>query len=161
MTNENITPQAVDTAQSRETAEQRSTKPRRKLGRRDGLFQRNGWWWIDYVDAEGKRHREKAAPNYETARLKYRDKVTRIARGEILGVRDEGIRLRDFTETRYWSTVRPTLSVWEQERARAILNTQIFPASAGSDSLAFGVRRLSVGRGSAASRFPGRRPTKN
>ena len=36
---------------------------KRKGGTRDGLFQRNGWWWLDYYDAEGKRHRQKAAPN--------------------------------------------------------------------------------------------------
>ncbi len=31
--------------------------------KRDGVFKRNGWWWIDYEDADGKRHRQKAAPN--------------------------------------------------------------------------------------------------
>ncbi len=35
----------------------------RKGSTRDGLFQRRGWWWLDYYDAEGKRHRKKAAPD--------------------------------------------------------------------------------------------------
>ena len=29
---------------------------RRRGNRRDGLFQRNGGWWIDFADAEGKRY---------------------------------------------------------------------------------------------------------
>ena len=90
----------------------------RKLGTRDGLFQRAGWWWIDYTDSEGKRHRKKAAPDYDTAKKTYRATMTAIARGEMLGVREEGIRVRDFVEKRYWPTVKPTLSVWEQKRAR-------------------------------------------
>jgi hypothetical protein len=36
---------------------------RREKGTRDGLFQRRGWWWLDYHDADGKRHRKKAAPD--------------------------------------------------------------------------------------------------
>ncbi len=95
--------------------------------RRDGLFQRHGWWWIDYHDGQGKRHRKKAAPDYQTARLIYRNTVAAIARGEVLGVREEGIRVRAFIDTRYWPTVKPNLSVWEQLRARSILDTQILP----------------------------------
>lgn len=79
--------------------------------------------------------RKKAAPDYQTARLVYRDTVAKIARGEVLGVREEGISLRDFVERRYWPTVRPTLSLWEQRRARAILDAQILPR--------FGGKRLS------------------
>src|SRR5258708_1034663 len=60
-------------------SETRRPVGRRKRGRRDGLFQRNGWWWIDYYDAEGKRHRKKAAPDYQTAKLRYRNTMTAIA----------------------------------------------------------------------------------
>ncbi|HKB24682.1 MAG TPA: site-specific integrase [Methylomirabilota bacterium] len=83
---------------------------RRKRGRRDGLFQRNGWWWIDYYDAEGKRHRKKAAPDYQTAKLRYRNTMTAIAKGEALGVREEGTRLGDFFERIYWPTIAPTIA---------------------------------------------------
>lgn len=107
-------------------------KPPRKLGTRDGLFQRNGWWWIDYADAEGRRHRKKAAPDYQTARLIYRDTVAKIARGEVIGVREEGIRLKDFTEGKYWPAIKPALSAWEQERARGILDSQILPRFGGT-----------------------------
>jgi hypothetical protein len=63
----------------------------RKGGTRDGLFQKRGWWWLDYYDADGKRHRTKASPDYQTAKLLYRDRMSRIARGEVLGIREEGI----------------------------------------------------------------------
>ncbi len=54
------------------SSELSGSSTRRKGGKRDGLFQRNGWWWLDYYDAEGKRHRQKAAPDYETAKKLYR-----------------------------------------------------------------------------------------
>jgi hypothetical protein len=94
---------------------------------RDGLFKRNGWWWLDYYDGEGKRHRKKAAPDYQTAQLMYRNTRTAIAKGEVLGVREEGLRFKTFVEKRYWPTVKANLSAWEQVRARSILDTQLLP----------------------------------
>ncbi len=110
-------------------------KERRRGGARDGLFQRNGWWWIDYHDADGKRHRKKVAPDYQTAKTIYRDTMTKIARGEILGIREEGIRLRDFVERHYWPAVAPTLSPVERRNRRHRLDSQLFPR--------FGTVRLS------------------
>jgi integrase len=104
------------------------TGARRRTGTRDGVFQRNGWWWIDYYDADGKRHRKKAAPDYATARMIHRNTMTAIARGEVTGVREEGMRVREFIEKKYWPTVEPTLSKWERLRARVILDKQILPA---------------------------------
>lgn len=122
------------------------TKPvrKRKLGARDGLFKRNGWWWLDYTDADGKRHRMKASPDYETAKMKYRQTMTAIARGEVLGVREEGIRLKDFLDRKYWPTIWPTLSLWEQRRARTILDTQILPRFGGTKLV--GLRREEIER---------------
>ena len=133
-----------------EIAEAQPGKRRRKLGARDGLFQRGEWWWIDYADAEGKRHRKKAAPDYQAARLIYRDTVAKIARGEVLGVREEGIRLRDFVERRYWPTIRPMLSLWEQKRAWGILETQILPRFGGLKLV--GLRREEIERWQAERR---------
>jgi integrase len=110
------------------------TRPR-KTSTRDGLFQRAGWWWVDYYDADGRRHRKKAAPDYTTAKIVYRDIMTGIAKGEVLGVREEGIRFRDFADKRYWPTVKPSLSTEEQVRARGILDRQLLPR--------FGDRKLS------------------
>jgi hypothetical protein len=68
------------------------------------------------------------------ARLIYRDTVSKIARGEVIGVREEGIRLKNFIDRKYWPAIKPTLSMWEQQRARGILDTQIL--------LRFGSTRL-------------------
>lgn len=115
------------------------------MSRRDGVFKRNGWWWIDYEDADGKRHREKAAPSYEVARLVYRDKMNAIAKGEVTGVREEGIRFRDFVDKRYWPAVSATLAPAWRERSRDLLDRQIFPA--------FGDARLSAIRQDAIERW--------
>jgi integrase len=70
--------------------------------------------------------------------------MTAIAKGEVLGVREEGLRVRDFVERRYWLTVKPNLSPWEQRRARGILDRQILPRFGGL-KLA-GLRREEVER---------------
>ena len=85
------------------TADKHTKRQTRRGGSRDGLFQRNGWWWIDYYDSEGKRHRKKAAPDYQTAKLIYRETRHAIVKGEILGVREEGVRLKEFIERTYCS----------------------------------------------------------
>lgn len=109
-----------------ETSTPKETR-KRKSGARDGLFQRNNWWWLDYYDAEGKRHRQKAAPDYETARKMYREKMTSIAKGDFLGIREEGIILKRFVEERYWPTIKGSLSFFEERRSRSILNQHIVP----------------------------------
>jgi integrase len=109
-------------------------KRTRRGGRRDGLFQRNSFWWLDYTDAEGRRHREKAAPSYEVAKLMLRDKMNAIARGEVLGVREEGLLFRDYIDKHYWPAVRAKLAPVWAERSRSILDALI---------TTFGSRRLS------------------
>ena len=100
---------------------------KRKGGTRDGLFQQRGWWWLDYYDADGKRHRKKAAPDYTTAKLMYRDLMTKIAKGEVLGLREEGAMLTTFVETKYWPTMQATISPSWGERTRNILDVQLLP----------------------------------
>jgi integrase len=102
------------------------------MKRRDGVFKRNGFWWIDYVGADGKRHRKKAAPTYELAKLIHRDTVAAIAKGEVLGVREEGMLLRDFVKDKYWPAIAPTLSPGEQTRARVTLDTHLLPRFGGT-----------------------------
>jgi integrase len=122
----------------------------RRSRRRDGLFQKHGWWWIDYYDADGRRHRKKAAPDYKTATTIYRDTMTKIAKGEVLGVREEGIRLRDFVNRRYWLSVKPTLAPTWAQRSREILDQQLLPA--------FGDSRLAALRQEVIERwYAGRR----
>ncbi|HTK90704.1 MAG TPA: site-specific integrase [Verrucomicrobiae bacterium] len=107
-------------------------KPANKSRRRDGLFQRRGWWWLDYTDADGKRHRQKGAPDYQTAKLILREKLSAIAKGEALGVRGESIRLSEFVERKYWPTVRANVSPGEAIRARSILDIHILPRFGGT-----------------------------
>lgn len=107
------------------------TTPTRKGGKRDGLFQRNGWWWLDYYDAEGTRHRQKAAPDYDTAKKLYREKMTGIAKGEFLGVKEEGITLKRFVDDKYWPTIKGSLSVSEAQRSRLTLDLHLLPRFGG------------------------------
>src|SRR5262245_1669664 len=101
---------------------------RRRRGVQDGVFKKNGWWWLDFQDQDGKRRREKAAPDYETAKALYRQKMTARARGELTGIRAEGLCLRDFVEDHYWPKVAPLLSPDWAERTRiGILNGQLLP----------------------------------
>jgi integrase len=104
---------------------------RKRLGTRDGLFQRRGWWWLDYYDAEGKRHRKKAAPDYQTAKLIYRSTMSAIAKGEATGIREEGLTFSVFVEQRYWPALKPTVAVSWAERTRGILDRQLLPRFGG------------------------------
>jgi integrase len=119
-------------------SEQATTTPRKRKARtRDGLFQRNGWWWLDYYDADGKRHRKKAAPDHNTAKIIYRDTMTAIAKGEVLGVREEGIRFQDFAERVWWPRTQPRLAPAWAERVKAwCLDAVLTPA--------FGTTKLSA-----------------
>ena len=118
------------------TADKCPGKQTRRRRSRDGLFQRNGWWWIDYYDADGKRHRKKAAPDHGTAKLIYRETRQAIAKGEILGVREEGLRLREFVERTYWPTVSRTIAPLWAELSWSIIRRSILPS--------FGDRKLSA-----------------
>jgi integrase len=84
------------------------------------------------MDSDGKRHRKKAAPDYQTARLVYRDTMAKIARGEVLGVREEGIRVKDFVDRHYWPAVKATLAPVWAERSRHILDAVLLPVFGGT-----------------------------
>lgn len=101
------------------------------MSQRDGLFKRNGWWWIDYRDANGRRHRQKAAPSYEAAKLVYRDKMNAIAKGEVLGVREEGMPIREFAEKVWWPKVAPRLAPSWASRVRGTLDRVVVPRFGG------------------------------
>ena len=53
--------------------------------------------------------------------------MTAIARGEILGVREEGLRLKDFVERRYWPAVSGTLAPMWAARSQTMLDGIILP----------------------------------
>src|SRR5262249_50926222 len=68
-----------------------------------------------------------AAPDYDTAKKMYREKMTGIAKGDFLGIREEGITLRKFVEEKYWPTIKGSLSSDEERRSRSILDQHILP----------------------------------
>ena len=101
---------------------------RRQRGVQDGVFKKNGWWWLRYQDEDGQRRREKAAPDYETAKQLYRQKMTAQARGELTGIREDGLRLRTFVDQKYWPKVAPLLaSEWAERTRVGILDGQLLP----------------------------------
>jgi integrase len=77
--------------------------------------------------------------------------MTALAKGEVTGVREESLRLRDFEKRKYWPTIQPTLSRWEQQRTRSILDNQILPR--------FGDLKLSGLRREAIERWQAERGT--
>lgn len=99
-----------------------------------GVFKRNGFWWIDYYEPDGRRRRKKVSPEKRIAVAVLRDTQARMAKGEYLGLREETITFRAFAET-YWEAVKPTLSPQEQDRAQRILDQHLIPR--------FGSERLS------------------
>ena len=96
-----------------------------------GVFTKNGWYWIDFRDAEGRRHRQKASLEHNVAKRMLRDKLGSIARGEITGIREEGMLLKDFIEKKYWPTTKENLSESEQRRARWTIDLQLIPRLGG------------------------------
>ena len=96
-----------------------------------GVFVKNGWYWIDFRDAEGRRHRQKASLEHQIAKRMLRDKLGSIARGEITGIREEGTLLKDFIEKKYWPTIKDNLSESEQRRARWTIDLQLIPHLGG------------------------------
>jgi integrase len=95
------------------------------------VFQRNGNWWVDYRDADGKRHRRQVGPDKRVAREALNATLTRIARKEWVGVtEDSAISFEAFA--RIWSDrVLPTLRPGTARRWRGILNNHLLPAFQG------------------------------
>ncbi len=54
-----------------------------------GVFKRNGFYWIDYYDANGKRHRKKVSPSKVVAETVLRDTQVKVSKGEYLGILEE------------------------------------------------------------------------
>jgi integrase len=101
-------------------------KTPRRRGLQDGVFQKpNGWWYLDYYDTEGRRHRTKASLSYEVARQMYRKTRVDLDRGEVTGLRDEGLLFRDFALTTWLPLACPRLSpLWGEhvgQTVRALL----------------------------------------
>ena len=54
-----------------------------------GVIRRNGQYWIDYYDGDGRRHRKKIGPQKNVAKNALKDVQVKIAKGEYLGIYEE------------------------------------------------------------------------
>ena len=97
------------------------------MSRRDGLFKKNGAWWIDYEDVDGKRRREKAAPSYEVAKIVHRDRMNQVALGKVTGLRAEGMRVKDFVTKIWRPAAMVRLEAYWMTHVDGILDRVILP----------------------------------
>lgn len=95
------------------------------------VFKRGSHWWIDFYDSNGKRRRKKVSPDKRIATAALRDIQVKITKGEYLGLKEESLTFRAFTE-KYWAAVSHTFSAQEQDRARRILDQHLIPAFGGN-----------------------------
>jgi integrase len=79
------------------------------------VFQRNGDWWIDFIDAQGNRRRKKIGPSKRVAQEILNDVLGKVARHVHLGViEDSTISFADFAqvwEDRVLNTIQPSTAV--------------------------------------------------
>src|SRR5262245_53545100 len=68
------------------------------------------------------------------AKLIYRDTMGALARVDVLGIREEGIRLREFVDKKHWPAIEETLEPGWAARSRDMLDRRIVPC--------FGDRKL-------------------
>lgn len=93
-----------------------------------GVFKKNGNWYIDFYDGDGRRHRKKIGPQKTLALQALKDAQVRIAKGEYLGVYEEKrIPFRDFVRGTYLPHARITLSPNTFERTRGIVEKHLIP----------------------------------
>lgn len=95
---------------------------RKKNGRWDGNY------WIDFVDANGKRQRRKIGPNQRIAKEVLNGYLGQVARRQHLGtIEDSPISFADFVKE-WWKRIAHTLSPRTQERWIQIAEQHLQPA---------------------------------
>jgi integrase len=93
-----------------------------------GVFKRNGNYWVDYYDADGRRHRKMIGPQKNVAKIALKDVKVKIAKGEYLGIYEEKkVLFRDFAEKTYIPYARTNLSPKTFYRCRGIIETHLNP----------------------------------
>jgi integrase len=90
-----------------------------------GVFKRNGNYWIDYYDGDGRRHRKRIGSQKTVAQLALKDVKVKIAKGEYLGIYEEKKTFfKDFSG-KYLKMVQPNLSPTSYARFEGIINTHL------------------------------------
>jgi integrase len=95
-------------------------------------FNRDGAWWIDFVDADGRRRRNKIGPNKRVAKDVLNDKLSKVARRVHLGVIDDSaISFKDFAAL-WLERITPQLQPRTVERWTSIIDQHLKPAFPGT-----------------------------
>ena len=90
-----------------------------------GVLKRNGNYWIDYYDGDGRRHRKRIGPQKTVAQLALKDVRVKIAKGEYLGIYEEKKTFfKDFSG-KYLKMVQPNLSPTSYVRFEGIINNHL------------------------------------
>jgi integrase len=93
-----------------------------------GVFKRNGNFWIDYYDADGRRHRKMIGPQKTVAQLALKDVKVRISKGEYLGIYEEKkVLFLDFAEKTHIPYAKTNLSPKTFSRCKGILDSHLIP----------------------------------
>ena len=92
-----------------------------------GTFKRNGNWWIDYYDQDGRRRRKRIGPDKRTAVAVERSIKAGIAKGEFLGLTEDKTTFSEFTATYQKIYVGTNLSPTTRARCRGIIMNWLIP----------------------------------
>lgn len=93
-----------------------------------GVFKRNGNYWVDYYDAEGRRHRKMIGPQKTVAQLALKDLKVKIAKGEYLGIYEEKkVLFKEFALKNYLPFAKANLSPENFKRCSGILRNNLIP----------------------------------
>lgn len=93
-----------------------------------GVFKRNGNYWIDYYDGDGRRRRKMIGPQKIVAQLALKDIKVKIAKGEYLGIYEEKkVLFKDFVQKNYLPHAKVHLAPTTFERDRGIIESTLIP----------------------------------
>jgi integrase len=92
------------------------------------VIKRNGQYWIDYYDGDGRRHRKKIGPQKNVAKNALKDVQVKIAKGEYLGIYEERRTPFKVFGEKYLNMIAPNVSPTSFERFEGIVNNHLIPA---------------------------------
>lgn len=93
-----------------------------------GVFKKGDFYWIDFRDGDGLRHRRKISPQKNVAATALRDVQVRVSKGEYLGIFEEKrVTFKDFAEKTYIPYIKANVSPTTYERCHGIITTRLIP----------------------------------
>ena len=93
-----------------------------------GVFKKNGNWWIDYYDSNGKRHRKKIGTQKTIADTALKDVQVKIDKGEYLGIYEEKkIYFKDFASIYIEKYAYANLKGRTFNRCKGIIENNLIP----------------------------------